>query len=95
MAYELAHGTVIEHRRKVIHVVRVLGEDLGAWEIEEIAEKMRERMLSKYGEQIADVVVMQGAARESFRLSGDSHAVAKVRAALFSAAIDWSPLRLD
>jgi hypothetical protein len=36
--------------------VRNVGEDVAAWEIEQIIETVRERMLSRHGEQTAAVV---------------------------------------
>jgi hypothetical protein len=95
MAHELIYGTVLDRPRKVIHVLRILGEILDVGEIDEIADRMRERMLRKRGEQAADVVVVQGTTRETMRLFGDAYAVGKVRAALFNAAMNWSPLTLD
>jgi hypothetical protein len=95
MAYKMMQGTVIVHPRKVIRVVRVMDEIPEVDEIDGIAEKMRELMLSKHGEQFADVVVVQGSAKENFRLFDDAHAVSRVRTALFDAAISWSPIALD
>jgi len=95
MAHRLIYGTVVDRPRKVIHVVRVVGEILDAGEIDEIADKMRERILRKHGEQTADVVVVQGTTRETLRLFGDPYAVGRVRAALFNVAVTWSPIALD
>jgi hypothetical protein len=95
MARELTYGTVLDRPRKVIHVVRLLDGTLDAEEIDEIAAKMRERMLSKHGEQAADVVVVQGSSKETLRLSGDSYAISRVRAAMFNAAISWRPIELE
>jgi hypothetical protein len=95
MTHKLVHGTVLDHPRKVIHVVRVLDEILSFVEIDDIADRMRARLLSKFGEQSPDVVVVQGAGKETLRLFGDAHAVNRVRTALFNAALNWSPLDLD
>jgi len=95
MDHELTYATVVDRPRKVIHVVRVVGEILESWEIDEIADKMRERMLSKHGEQSADVVVVQGSGKETLRLFGDFYAVSRVRAAMFNAAISWRPIELE
>jgi hypothetical protein len=95
MAYKLIHGTVVERPRKVIHIVRVLDEILEVSEIDDIAEKMRDRMLSKFGEPFADIVVVQGTTQDNLRLFGDAHTVSRVRAALFNAAVSWSPITLD
>lgn len=95
MAHKLIYGTLVQHPRKVIHVVRVVDEIPDAREIDDIANMMRERMLSKHGEQVADVVVVQGTTQENPRLFGDTYSVSQVRAALFRAAVRWSPIMLD
>ena len=95
MTYKLVHGTVFDSPRRVIHVVRVVDEILDLAEIDDIAEKMRNYALSRHGEQAANVIVVQGNSKETLRLVGDSHAKTLVRAALFNAAISWSPLTLD
>jgi hypothetical protein len=95
MTYKLVHGTVFDSPRRVIHVVRVVDDILDFAEIDDIAEKMRNYALSRRGEQAANVVVVQGSGKETLRLFGDSHAKTVVRAALFNAAVSWSPLTLD
>jgi hypothetical protein len=95
MAYELAQGMVIEHPRKAIHVVRIMGETLETWEIDALAEQMRRGLLSRTGEQAADVVVVQGDTRETLRIFGDPYSVSRVRTAMFNAGLTWSPIRLD
>jgi len=95
MTCKLMHGRVFDGPRRVIHVVRVVDEILDFPELDDIAEKMRNYALSRHGEQTADVVVVQGSSKETLRLFGDSHAKMRVRAALFSAAVSWSPLTLD
>jgi hypothetical protein len=95
VTHELIYGVIVDWPRKIIHIVRAVGEDLDAWEIDEIAARMRERMLSKNGEQAADVVVVDGSKRESLRLSGEPYAVSRVRTALLNAAVNWSPITLD
>jgi hypothetical protein len=95
MTRKLVQGTVLDHPRQAIHVVRVLDEILDFAEIDDIAARMHARLLSKFGEQSPNVVVVQGAGKETLRLFGDAHAVGLVRAALFNAALNWSPLDLD
>jgi hypothetical protein len=95
MAYSLMYGAVTDRPRKVIHVVRVVDDVLDVLQAEDIAERMRQRMLARHGEQTADVVVIQGASRETLRLHGEPHAVTRVRTALFNAAISWSAIQLD
>lgn len=92
---KLVQATVFDPPRRVIYVVRVLDEILDYPEIDDIAEQMRGRVLSRYGEQAPNVVVVQGDSRETLRLFGDAHAVTRVRTALFNAAVRWSPLQLD
>ena len=60
----------------------------------ELAERMPERLASR-GETMADVVVIQGDRKGTLRLFGESYSVGRVRAALFNAALSWSPLELD
>ena len=95
MIYKLVHGTVFDSPRQIIHVVRVVDEILDLAEIDDIAEKMRNYALSRQGEQTADVVVVQGSSKETLRLFGDPRAKALVRAALFNAAVSWSPVTFD
>jgi hypothetical protein len=89
----LLYGTVREHPRKVIHVVRVVDELLQPHELDEIAARMRERAL-RQGEQAATVVVVQGGPKETLRLFGEPYSVTRVRDALFNAAIGWQPIEL-
>jgi hypothetical protein len=95
MTHKLVHGTVVDSARKVIHAVRVLDEILDYREIDDIAEKMRARVLSRYGEQAASVVVIQGDTKETLRLFGESYAVERVRTAMFNAALSFSPIELE
>jgi len=94
MSHRLTYGIVRDAPRRVIHVVRVQDEILDIPEISEVAERMRERLASR-GETLADVVVVQGDSKETLRLFGESYSVGRVRAALFNAALSWSPLELD
>jgi hypothetical protein len=94
MSLRLSYGTVRESQRRAIHVLRVEDEILEPLEIADLAERMRERLQSR-GELTAEVVVVQGYSKETSRLFGDSYSVARVRAALFNAAMSWSPIVLD
>ena len=94
MALRLSYGIVRDTPRRVIHVVRVQDEILDTPEIADVAERMRERLASR-GEPLADVVVVQGGAKETLRLFGAAYSVGRVRAALFNAALSWSPLELE
>jgi hypothetical protein len=94
MAHRLEWGAIRDSKRTAIYVVRVHGELLEPPEIDEIANRMRDRLQSR-GELAADVVVVQGASRETFRLFGTPYSVARVRTALFNAAVSWSELGLD
>lgn len=95
MTRKLVHGIVIDRPRQIIHVVRVLDEILEFPEIDELAESTRAYMLSRHGEQAPNVVVVQGITKENLRLFGDTHAVSRVRAALFNAEVSWAPLDLE
>ena len=94
MSLRLSYGIVRDAPRRVIHVVRVQDELLDTPEIADVADRMRERLASR-GETMADVVVIQGEAKETLRLFGEGYSVGRVRAALFNAALSWSPLELD
>ncbi len=94
MSHRLSYGTVRELPRQAIYVVRVHDELLLPHEIDDIAARMRERLHSR-GESSADVVVVQGDSRETFRLFGLPYSVGRVRAAMFNAAVNWTPIELD
>jgi hypothetical protein len=55
---------------------------------------MRERLAHR-GEPSAEVVVVQGGAKETLRLFGTPYSVNLVRAAMFNAAIRWASLEID
>lgn len=95
MTYRLVYGTVIDRPRKVIHVVRVQGEYVAIHEIDDIAERMRQRVLSRSGEQLANIVVIQGNSKETLRLFGDAYAIGRARTALFNAALKFAPIELE
>ena len=95
MTHRFVHGIVQAQPRKVIHVIRVVDDVLSLTQVHEAAERMRQHALSRYGDQAADVVVVQGGSKETLRLFGEPHSVTRVRAALFNAALTWSPLELD
>ena len=87
-------GTVRDTRRSAIYVIRVKDDTIDPIEADEIAELMREKILA-HGKSAADVVVVEGEAKETLRLYGAPHAVSRVRAAMFNAAISWRPIELD
>jgi hypothetical protein len=93
--YEFRYATVIDRPRKAIHVVYVDGAPLEIWEIDDIVERVRQRMLARHGEQDPDVVIVQGSTKEDLRLFGMSASTSRVRAAMFHAALRWSRLALD
>jgi hypothetical protein len=95
MTRQLAYGTVRDHPRKVIHVVRVLDAILDYPEIDHLAEQMRDHVASRHGEQTPNIVIVVGDGKETLRLFGETHAITRVRAALFHAAVRWSALQLD
>ena len=93
MTLKLLYGAVREHPRKVIHVLRVVDDLLEPEEADDLAEAMRERALAR-GEQDAAVVVVQGDSKETLRLFGEPYAVARVRTAMFNAAVSWRDFEL-
>ena len=95
MAYRLVYDAVRDRPRKAIHVVRVLDAYPGFVEIEEIAERMRHRALSRHGDQAADVVIVLGDSKNTLRLFGPPDCVTRVRAAMFNATMSWKPIELD
>jgi hypothetical protein len=94
MAYKLACAVVRDSPRKVIYAVRVLDDIIGYPEIHDIVERMRERMLSKFGDQSAHVVVIVGNTKETLRLFGEPYPVSRVRTAMFHASLSFSPIDL-
>jgi hypothetical protein len=87
-------GVVRESPRQVIYAIRVHDALLDLPEIEDVTARVRER-LARRGEQSADVVMVQGEAKETLRLFGTPYSVNRVRAAMFSAAIRWTPIEID
>ena len=71
MSHQLVYCTVRESKHRVIYVVRVQEEILEPFELENIAELMRDKLAAR-GELMAEVVTMQGTSRETLRLSGCS-----------------------
>ena len=94
MTYRLSYGTVRESQRRAIHVLRVEDEILTLREVDDLAERMRERLQHR-GELTAEVVIVQGRGKETFRLFGSPYSVTRVRTAMFNAAVSWTPFRLD
>ena len=88
------YGTVQDTPRTPIYAVRVKDDAIDPIEVEEIAERMRQKLQSR-GKFAADVVVVQGKSKETLRLHGTPHSVGRVRAAMFNAAISWRPIELD
>jgi hypothetical protein len=89
-----SYGTVRESQRRAIFVVRVEGALLEPMEIDEVTDHMREKLASR-GELTADIVVVQGSGRETLQLYGNPYSVGLVRAAMFNAAVDWTPIEFD
>jgi hypothetical protein len=90
----LSYGTVHESRRQVIYAVRVHDAILDLHEIDDVASRMRNRLAHR-GEPSAEIVVVQGETKETLRLFGSPYSVNRVRNAMFSAAIRWTPIDLD
>jgi hypothetical protein len=89
-----SHGTVRESQRRAIFVVRVEDTLLGPMEIDEVTDRMRQKLASR-GELTADVVVVQGEGKETLRFYGNPYSVGLVRAAMFNAAISWTPIDFE
>lgn len=83
-----------ESQRRAIFVVRVEDALLEPMEIVEVTDRMREKLASR-GELTADVVVVQGNGRETLCLYGNPYSVGLVRAAMFNAAVSWTPIDLE
>ena len=94
MTYRLSYGTVRESQRRAIHVLRVENGTLTLAEIENLAERMRERLQHR-GELTAEVVIIQRFAKETLRLFGAPYAATRVRAAMFNTAVSWAPFTLE
>jgi hypothetical protein len=94
MQPSFVYGVVRETQRTAIYAIRVKGALIDEIEAADIAERTREKLLSR-GESVVDVVVVQGEGKETLRLHGAPYSVARVRAAMFNAAITWQPITLD
>jgi hypothetical protein len=95
MMYTLEYGKVVFQERKIIHVLRSIGNELAIWEVQEIGKKMEDRLLSRHGEQAPAVVIVQERTDKTPRLFGDPYAVSRVRDAMFvSSSIKWSSIDL-
>jgi hypothetical protein len=87
-------GRVRVTPRTAIYAIRIKDERIDPIEAGDTAERMREKMLSR-GEVATEIVVVEGAAKETLRLHGPRHAGSRVRDAMFNAAISWQPIELD
>jgi len=94
MTYRLSYAAVRESQRRAIHVLRVEDEILTLREIDDLAERMRERLQHR-GELTAEVVIVQGRGKETLRLFGSPYSVTRVRTAMFNAAVSWTPFSLE
>jgi hypothetical protein len=94
MARSFVYGVVRDSQRTAIYVIRVKEGVIDAVEADALAERMRKHVQAR-GDFAADVVVVEGEAKETLRLYGIPYSVSRVRAAMFSAAISWSPIELD
>jgi len=88
------YGRVRETQRTAIYAIRVQGDAVDPIEADNIAERMREKMLAR-GESATEVVVVCGDSKETLRLYGTPYAMTRVRTAMFNAAIGWQPIELD
>jgi hypothetical protein len=77
-----------------MHVVRVQDEILEPFDLENIAELMRDKLPAR-GELMAEVVTMQGTSREMLRLSGTPYPCRVCAPRCFNAAVSRAPIDLD
>ncbi len=94
MPRSFVYGTVRDSQRTAIYVIRVKDDVIDAVEADVIAYRMRKHLQAR-GDFGADVVVVEGGGKETLRLYGIPYSVSRVRAAMFSAAISWSPIEMD
>ena len=94
MGRTISYATVIRRPRGAIHVLKV-STPIPAWEIYYITERMRDRALSRSGEQDADVVLVEDVSDRDVRLFGLPSSVSRVRAELGGLAGKWQPIELD
>ena len=88
------YGRVKESPRTAIYAIRVKDEAIDAAEADDLAARLRDKLLSR-GEFATDIVVVQGGPKETLRLHGLPYSVARVRAVMFNAALSWMPIDLD
>ncbi len=88
------YATVQSTKRAAVFAVRVQDELLTAAEAAELTESMREWVQRK-GLSVSDIVVVQGAGKETLALFGEPHSVRLVREAMFHASVRWNALSLD
>ena len=94
MARSYVYGRIRDAHRNTIYAVRVENETLDPVEVDLIAARMRDKVEAR-GEIGADVVVIEGATKHTLRLYGTPYSVGRVRAAMFNAALTWTPVELD
>lgn len=94
MRGSFVYGTVRDSARRVIYAVRIEDALLDPAGLDQVAARMREKLEAR-GDFAAEVVVVQGHRKETLRLTGSPYAVGRVRAAMFNAAIRWTPIELD
>src|SRR5262249_57648068 len=87
----LFYGTVRESQRQVIYALRVHDAILDLPEIDDLANRMRERLAHR-GEPSAEIVVVQGDGKETLRMFGSPYSVSPVHTALFTPSIPSTPL---
>ena len=75
---QLVYGIVRESQRRVIHVVCVQDKILGPYELDDITERMREKLASR-GELTAEVVVVQGASKDASPVGRSLFSIAGTR----------------
>ena len=93
MERSYTYGMVRETRRTAIYVVRVNDAFIEPEEAADIADRMRDKLMSR-GEIATDIVVVQGHDKNTLRIYGTPYSVNRVRTAMFNAALKWKPIDL-
>jgi hypothetical protein len=94
MKVEFHYCTVPDKPRRPIHVLRVGEAVLEPLEIEALVQRMRDKLASR-GEISSVVVLVHGATAKNRHFAGDSHAIGRVRDALFNASVSWAKIDPD
>lgn len=84
-----------EPSSRPIHVIKVMGRTLAAAEADQVVQVTRKRILSRFGEQLPEVVIVQGKAGTAGNFVGAPHAIARVRAQLDDDESAWRRIEFE